>query len=43
MNFRHYYEAVLEKAGMRLDRDAVRYFYDQGSSIMDTVVKLVNR
>lgn len=43
MSFRHYYEAVLEKAGMRLDRDAVRYFYDQGTARMDIVVRLVNR
>ncbi len=42
-NFRAYYDAVVEKAGQRLDRDAVRYMYDQKTPIMDALLKLINR
>ena len=42
-NFNAYYDVVAEKAGQRLDRDAVRYMYDQNTPVMDAVIKLVSR
>lgn len=42
-NFKAYYDLLVEKAGVRLDRDAVRYMYDQKTPIMDAVIKLVCR
>ena len=41
--FRAYYDLLVEKAGVRLDRDAVRYMYDRKTPIMDALLKLINR
>lgn len=43
MKFNEYFLAVQEKAGQRMDRDSVRYFYDQMVSIMDCVIALTYR
>ncbi len=42
-HFHDWYESLQEKAGQRIDRDAARFLFDQGSSIMDAVVRLTNR
>lgn len=43
MTFNEYFDLVQEKAGQRMERSAVQYFYDQGKSVMDTVVALTYR
>lgn len=42
-NFKAFHEMLMEKAGIRIDKDAARYMYDQNVPIMDAVLKLVNR
>lgn len=41
--FNEYFELVQEAAGQRVDKDAVRYFYDQGAAYLDCVVRLTYR
>lgn len=43
MTFNEYFDLVQEKAGERMDKDAVRYFYDQLVSVMDCVIALTYR
>ena len=43
MTFKEYFDRVQEKAGERMDKDAVRHFYDKLMSVMDAVVMLVYR
>ena len=40
MNFQDYFLTVQEKAGERMDRDAVSYCYYQGMGVMDAVILL---